>query len=181
MRGKIKNIIIFAVAAVVLVFLYVTFFSGGGNSGNSSLVTSSSPMDINSAISNLSNSSSGNSPTIGNDFLSLLLSIRSINLNDSIFSDKSWLNLRDSSVVLNPASGEEGRPNPFAPIGSDIMSNTGNPSSSTFSMLPGQMPSAGMNDTGSSGTNPNISFDNPSSSVDSGINPPAAPPVGSGN
>ena len=63
------------------------------------------------------------SPTEGNespdkDFLPLLLSVKNIRLNDAIFSDPSFTALTDSSIELLP-EGNEGRPNPFAPLGSE--------------------------------------------------------------
>ena len=48
----------------------------------------------------------------------VLLNVKNIKLDDSIFSDIAFSNLRDSSITLIP-DGTEGRPNPFAPIGSD--------------------------------------------------------------
>ncbi|MBI2630796.1 hypothetical protein HYW73_01080 [Candidatus Nomurabacteria bacterium] len=55
---------------------------------------------------------------IAENFLTLLLSVRNISLNDSIFDEMAWSNLKDSSIVLIP-DGTEGRPNPFAPLGYD--------------------------------------------------------------
>ena len=54
-----------------------------------------------------------------NDFLTLLLGVKNIKLEDAIFSDPAFQSLRDSSIVLVP-DGNEGRPNPFAPLGQDI-------------------------------------------------------------
>lgn len=45
-------------------------------------------------------------------------SVSGIKLDTSIFTNPSFLSLRDSSKVLIPR-GTEGRPNPFAPIGVD--------------------------------------------------------------
>lgn len=62
---------------------------------------------------------------IAKNFLSLLLSVKNIKIEDSIFSDPAFVGLRDSSIYLNP-DGTEGRPNPFAPVGveSNFVSNT---------------------------------------------------------
>ena len=57
---------------------------------------------------------------IAKNLLSILLSVKSIKLNDAIFSDTAFINLRDSSILLTP-SGDEGRANPFAPVGSDAV------------------------------------------------------------
>lgn len=55
---------------------------------------------------------------LSKDFLTVLLSIKNINLDDSIFSNVAFMNLKDSTILLVP-DGNEGRPNPFAPIGTD--------------------------------------------------------------
>ena len=55
---------------------------------------------------------------IAKDFLNLLLNVKNIKLDDSIFADNAFNSLRDSSIVLTP-DGNEGRPNPFAPLGSE--------------------------------------------------------------
>lgn len=55
---------------------------------------------------------------LSKDFLTVLLSIKNINLDDSIFSNVAFVNLKDSTILLVP-DGSEGRPNPFAPIGTD--------------------------------------------------------------
>jgi hypothetical protein len=46
----------------------------------------------------------------------MLLSVKSIKLEDSIFSNIAFNNLHDSSIDLIPPSNK-GRVNPFAPIG----------------------------------------------------------------
>ena len=62
---------------------------------------------------------------IGADFLATLLNVKSITLDDSIFTDPAFANLHDSSIVLIPDQ-TEGRPNPFLPIGTDVSSTTDN-------------------------------------------------------
>jgi hypothetical protein len=111
MASKIKNIIIFIVIAAVLILVYVYFFKS--KAPEASLTsTSGSPVlpTTNTADTNLS---------IGKDFLTVLLNVKNIKLDDSIFSDLAFSSLHDSSILLIP-DGTEGRPNPFAPIGSDI-------------------------------------------------------------
>ncbi|MFA6273789.1 MAG: hypothetical protein WC662_01380 [Candidatus Paceibacterota bacterium] len=110
MFSKIKNIIIFVVIAGVLILGYFLFFKKEpeqanlvSSFGNSTLpVTSSTVSEQNSVTSQ--------------DFLSILLNVNNIKLNDSIFGDSAFANLRDTTIVLMP-DGTEGRPNPFAPIG----------------------------------------------------------------
>lgn len=71
---------------------------------------------------NLSGSSSDGVVTseVSKDFISLLLSVRSIKLDDSILNDQAFLSLRDTTISIVPDS-DEGRPNPFAPIGAEFV------------------------------------------------------------
>lgn len=110
MGDKLKNIIFFLGIMLVLVLGYL-FFSGGDE--ESALVTSDSSSVVTPPLS-------GADSRIAGDFLSVLLSIRGITLDTTIFSDPAFLSLRDSSIELVP-DGNEGRPNPFAPIGSDVV------------------------------------------------------------
>ena len=90
----------------------------------SSLVSNAATPDKNSLITK--------------DFLTLLLSVRNIKLNDAIFSDNAFNSLRDSSIMLTP-DGNEGRINPFAPLGTDYVvppANTESPSTTGTSTLP---------------------------------------------
>jgi hypothetical protein len=113
MNSKIKNIIIISVVAVLLILIYIFFIKPAPAEQN--LVSSASQ----SAVSGDTTIPDQNS-LISKDFLSLLLSVKSIKLDDSIFSDGAFLNLKDSTISLTP-TGDEGRPNPFAPIGFDAV------------------------------------------------------------
>jgi hypothetical protein len=117
MNPKIKNIIIFAVVAVALILVYVLFLKPAPQEAN--LTTSSGA----SVIPNTNTSDQNN--TIGANFLATLLSVKNITLDDSIFNDPTFATLRDTSIVLVPDQ-TQGRPNPFAPIGTDVL-----PTSST--------------------------------------------------
>ena len=55
---------------------------------------------------------------IGQEFINQLLSLQAIKLDDEIFSSLSFQSLEDFTIVLIQ-SGNEGRPNPFAPFGAD--------------------------------------------------------------
>lgn len=107
---KIKNIIIFATIAVIFILIYVFFIKSSPDAGLISSSSSSVVLNIATADKNSS---------VAKDFLSLLLSVKNIKLDDAIFSDNAFSSLRDSSIVLTP-DGNEGRPNPFAPFGTDI-------------------------------------------------------------
>jgi len=96
-----------------LILAYVFFF--GGDKAEEDALVSTSP-----DASTTESGASGAGLVIAQDFLSLLLNVKSIRLDDSIFADPAFLSLRDSSIMLIP-DGTEGRPNPFAPIGSDII------------------------------------------------------------
>jgi regulatory protein YycI of two-component signal transduction system YycFG len=115
MKSKIKNIIIILVLVGVLVLGYIFFIKGNSDQAN---LTSS-------AISNLlpSNDVSTNNIAVDSEFVTTLLSVKNIKLNNSIFSSTDFLNLRDSSIGL-VQDGNEGRKNPFAPIGSDVAPKT---------------------------------------------------------
>jgi len=72
---------------------------------------------------------------VGREFLSTLLNIRSIKLDESIFENKTFLSLQDFSRKLE-ADTNPGRSNPFAPLGADTSAvstqvSTSNPSSVT--------------------------------------------------
>ncbi len=81
--------------------------------------------------------------TSSNQFLSLLLDVQSIKLDDTLFASPSFTTLQDLSRPIAPDTNP-GRANPFAPIGDDTTStsvqvSTSNPSSitSTTSTLNG--------------------------------------------
>jgi len=111
---KIKNILIFVAVGIILVLIYVFFVKQptDGNS-NSALVSSS-------GFSAVTNTVAGpTSSNVTQDFLNLLLSVKSIKLDAAIFSDVAFINLDGSHSINLIPDGNEGRPNPFAPIGSD--------------------------------------------------------------
>lgn len=119
---KLKNIFIFLGALIILILVYVFFFSSSPEE-ESNLITTSADPDAELPAPTENN--------IGTqDFLKILLSVKSIKLDSSIFADPSFATLRDSSITLVP-DGSEGRPNPFAPIGQEGGNpiNTGSSSS----------------------------------------------------
>ncbi len=110
---KVKNIIMFTVIAAVLILAYVLFLKPSGKEeGN--LVSSTGQTTTGPLADSVAKKES-----VAGDFLSVLLNVKNIKLDESIFSDKAFVNLKDSSITLIP-TGDEGRPNPFAPIGSDL-------------------------------------------------------------
>ena len=115
MKAKIKNLIIFVVIGALMLGAYFFFIKKAPEEPN--LATSESSPTTTATTGGVS---SGTLDTqLSKDFLSVLLSIKSISLDDSIFADVAFQSLKDSTIVLLP-DGSEGRPNPFAPIGTDI-------------------------------------------------------------
>ncbi len=107
MASKIKNIIIFAVVAALLILIYIFFIKKVPEEQN--LISSS-----NTALP--ATDTFNQNSLMTKDFLSVLLNVKSIKLDNTIFSDRAFINLHDSSILLIPP-GDEGRLNPFAPIG----------------------------------------------------------------
>lgn len=110
---KTKNILIFLAIAVIFVLAFLFF--------------TRQPVPVDNLVSSLpppiagSTAIAGDGENIAQDFLNLLLSVKDIKLTDTIFSDNAFASLHDSSITLVP-DGTEGRPNPFAPLGSEISS-----------------------------------------------------------
>lgn len=112
MSSTIKNIIILVAVAVVLILAYVFFLKPAPEVA---------PLTSTSPTTNTTNATGGAViPMSGTDFLAMLLNVKSIRLDDTIFSDPAFISLHDSSIELIN-DGTEGRPNPFAPIGSDVI------------------------------------------------------------
>ncbi len=111
MNSKIKNIIILVVVAIVLILIYIFFIKKGPVAAS---LTSSTGASL------TPDATSGNgTPNTNDEFVSILLSVKNLKLDDSIFKDPAFLSLQDSSITLIQ-DGTEGRPNPFAPIGTEI-------------------------------------------------------------
>ena len=113
---KIKNIIIFTAIAAIFVLIYIFFIKPSPEESN--LVLSPSDMALPDVSGTSIDINSETAPLVAKDFLSLLLNVKNIKLDDAILSDPAFVNLKDSSIMLVP-DGNEGRPNPFAPFGSD--------------------------------------------------------------
>lgn len=115
--------------------IYIYFIKP--SSPTAALVSSSPTPTVGSTVA------SSADPLVAQEFLTLLLSVKNIKLDDTIFSDRAFNSLHDSSITLIP-DGTEGRPNPFAPIGTDVVAppvNAENPNTTTgttagASMLP---------------------------------------------
>jgi hypothetical protein len=111
---KIKNILIFVVIGAVFALGY--FFFIRKDPEPAPLVSSnptSSPLGENAVVPGMSDQA------LAQDFLNLLLSVKSIKLDVAIFSDAAFAKLDGSHSITLVQDGTEGRPNPFAPLGSD--------------------------------------------------------------
>lgn len=103
----------FAGIAGALLLGYLFFFNGKSDEGS---LSSETGADLEGQSS------------VQQEFLPILLNVKGIKLDDSIFYDPAFISLKDSSIVL-VQDGNEGRPNPFAPIGYDNIGTT--PSTTT--------------------------------------------------
>ena len=112
MNTTVKNIILFVVIGALVVLAYIFFIGSKWEEANLSSTSGEFSYDPN--IPPVSPTTSEMN-RVTQDFLSVLLSVKNIKLDDSIFSDKVFAGLNDSSILLVP-TGDEGRPNPFAPI-----------------------------------------------------------------
>jgi hypothetical protein len=96
MLAKYQNIIVIVVIIAIAFGIYSYFFAGKTEAPlTAETVSAASPAD--------------------QDLISLLLELKSITLDDSIFANPTFTSLHDFSqdLVAEPV----GRPNPFAPLG----------------------------------------------------------------
>lgn len=114
--AKIKKILIFAGIAVAIILVYVFFLRPDATPKPALQSTSSQPSP--SAPSAGGTASTKVDKTARGDFLTLLLSVKSIKLESAIFENTAFDALKDSSIEL-VHEGNEGRINPFAKIGFD--------------------------------------------------------------
>jgi len=119
MSSKIKTIIILVVIGIALFLIYFFFLKPDPATPN--LITTTNT-DVATGSTDIPSADA--TTAIGADFLATLLNVKSIKLDDSIFSSLVFTTLRDSSIEL-VLGQTEGRPNPFAPIGTDVLSNQG--------------------------------------------------------
>lgn len=118
MKSTLRVIIILAIVTVIGIVLYSIFFKNSDTpaTGNSSLSTTAGAPIADTA--NVSGAALADAEAASRDFLALLLNIRSIKLDDSLFANPSFATLQDLSRPINPDTNP-GRVNPFAPLGTD--------------------------------------------------------------
>ena len=118
---KIRNILIFVAIAAALVLVYIFFVKPSLDSQNQAGLVSST--STNSSGVATTTTTTGTDSSVTGDFLSLLLNINTIKLDDGIFDDPAFNSLHDSTITLIP-DVTQGRTNPFAQFGSDSVSTT---------------------------------------------------------
>lgn len=121
MSKTLKNILIVGVILIILVAGYFFFFSKSAptpdetpesdlQSGRGAPITGIENPNVSTSTIEASK--------IGQEFVNQLLNLQAIKLDDAIFSSLAFQSLEDFTIILIQP-GNEGRPNPFAPFGSD--------------------------------------------------------------
>lgn len=116
MKSTLKNILIFTVIGVALFAVY--FFVIKKDEPEENLVSSSNSPIANAPINTAANNETFLDSEFAKQILATLSNVKSITLNDAVFSSIAFQSLVDGSIPLIP-DNNEGRPNPFAPIGQD--------------------------------------------------------------
>lgn len=117
MSSKIKNLI-FVLVGLALILVYILFFKKDKVEENLTINSNSiNTAEINTVATNPIDDQ------LSNEILATLSSIKSITLEDKIFKSNAFNSLIDGTVPL-VQDGNEGRPNPFAPIGTDPATST---------------------------------------------------------
>ncbi len=125
MSSKVKNTIIFLIIGAALVLIYIFFIKKPPQ--EASLVSyPPTSVDTSGMMPGVmqGNVSLGQETSNNPDLVSILLNVKNIKLDDSIFRNPAFTSLIDSSITLSQ-DGTQGRPNPFAPIGSDQVQAVG--------------------------------------------------------
>lgn len=121
MKGNIKNLILLLIIGVALIVAYFVFFKKEPETENLVAGSNNTIVPTNVSINTITTSSEIDNE-LSARILTTLSSIKTITLNDSIFSSLAFKSLIDGTVSL-PAETNVGRSNPFAPIGVDVNGN----------------------------------------------------------
>lgn len=113
-KSTIKNILIIGGIIIVLLVLYVVFLKPSPADTQSGTLRSSTGATQPAATTSGTTQASGSTA----ELLSILTSLQSLELNDSILFNPAFDALQDISMPLM-REGNQGRRNPFAPLGSD--------------------------------------------------------------
>lgn len=128
---NIKNIVIFVVVAIALYGGYTYFFGGTPDVQDPGVLSSQGDPNATASLD-------GNDP--GQEFLAILLNLKTIKLDQSVFNSNSFTHLQDFTRVIAPATNV-GRPNPFAPIGTDPQTVSAVPAASVSASAANALPS----------------------------------------
>lgn len=133
MKSVIKTIVILAVLTGLAMAGYMFFIKKDVPAGETTGLATVGGSAVNTGMDDAQLNQ--NAQEASRDFLALLLNIRSIKLDDSLFTSPAFSALADLSRPINPDT-DPGRVNPFAPIGADsaVVSTqvtTSNPSAIT--------------------------------------------------
>ncbi len=112
MSNTIKVILITVVIIAIGAFGY-WYATSGSTPETTGVLQSSNP-----ALGGVDSPLAADDTAISDKFLALLLNMRTIKLDQSIFSDAAFTSLKDFSTTITPEANP-GRANPFAPIGVD--------------------------------------------------------------
>ncbi len=113
MKSKIGKILLFVLILAVLLGAYTFLFP------KKTAVPSGTTLGSTTGAAPIAGNTQSQSSQIGREFLTTLLNLKSITLDESIFGSAAFTDLQD---FTNPVAktDPQGRPNPFAPIGVDI-------------------------------------------------------------
>ncbi len=113
MKSKIGKILLFVLIIAVLLGAYTFLFP------KKSATPSGTTLGSTTGAASIAGNSKNQSSQIGREFLTTLLNLKSISLDESIFASAGFTSLQD---FTNPVSqtDPQGRLNPFAPIGLDF-------------------------------------------------------------
>lgn len=100
-----KTTILVGIAIVIVVGVYYAFFRGDAT-----------PTGVNELVTEVGASPS--SAILGRGILNTLSELKSIRLDESVFSDPAFRSLSDFTVPIERQP--VGRRNPFAPVGGDV-------------------------------------------------------------
>jgi hypothetical protein len=126
MKSSFKKIILFIVIIFIVTIVAVLVF-GKKNTATTKILQAT----------NLSTTTSQTSTNDSSKFLQSLSQVRDINLDTTFFKNKAYQKLVDLS--LTPVIEDTriiGRPNPFAPIGTDYITNSVNNSNDIVDQNP---------------------------------------------
>ncbi len=120
MKKGLKTILIVVGILVLAIVVYSVFFNKSEDTSNG-LVSVNTSQPVSSLTPNVSTG-----VEIGQEFISMLLSLQGLSLDTVLFQDPAFNSLVDKTIQFRDPGGQ-GRPNPFAPIGTDVVSQPEEP------------------------------------------------------